>query len=190
VATCIIAILVGLAEDEHLIARSRSLHRTCWAFAILGGLFAIAHLGIFFVDRARTGSRLRVALAGGFFFALFFGAFATYSLGFHWKETRSLCWEGSSATTLEARRRATAEGSSRARSIFNLLPDLVFGVSATCDDAERQLLMIERGECPYQPLPGVTCRCGAELLPRDARCTNPQCVPLAQPRTRCWGDSW
>ncbi len=47
---------------------------------------------------------------------------------------------------------------------------------------------VEAGECPLRPLAGVPCQCGAERLPDDARCEDPECPGIG--RLRCPGDPW
>ena len=92
VAVTVMATGFGLAEDEHILPRSRALHEACWVVAIVGGLFAILCLGAVLVARAGNARALgHRFMVFGFFAALVFGAFATYSLGFHWKETVDLC---------------------------------------------------------------------------------------------------
>ena len=173
VVVCLAAVGVGLAEDERLLPRSRALHETCWAVGVAAGLFALLCVAAVVVAvGARGGAARRVGVVA-FFGAVAFGAFATYSLGFHWKETVSLCWTGRSAPSLDARRRAT-QGGARARSVFSVLPDLVFHFTRECELAEADLAKVARGECPTDPLPGVPCRCGDEQLPA---------TPAARPRS-------
>ncbi|MEJ7730690.1 MAG: hypothetical protein WKG00_15915 [Polyangiaceae bacterium] len=186
-----VGVAVAFAEDERVLPRSRTVRDASWIVAISGGLlFLVAIFGALLAWARERRSKGATVAVVGFLAALLFAGFATYSLGFHWKETVSLCRYGVYGDSIDDRRRATAAGSERARSVFSILPDLVFHFRYECDMAVRELEMIERGECPQSPLKGVPCRCGAEDLPRDARCERPECVALSPPRTRCPADPW
>lgn len=114
-------------------------------------------------------------------------AFCVYSLSSYWKETRNLCWRSQQGDTVEIRERALQEGLERLRSPFSALPELVgFRVSVDCEIGAEDLELVREGECPFYPIEGLPCRCGADRWPDDAQCSYPKCIRYeAEPRLSC-----
>jgi hypothetical protein len=182
--------LVLLLVDEEILPLSRVTARLGGTLLGGGGVATIAGLVVAArgaIAAAPEGRRaaLRRWIVAAALLVPAAAAFSTYSLGFHWKETRALCWSADMEPDLERRRHDLAEAEARLRSPFSWLPELVgFRVSRDCARARADLERLEAGECPTNLLPGAPCRCGAARWPEDARCQHPQCV--GQPRVlRC-----
>lgn len=77
-------------------------------------------------------------------------------------QARASCEVARSAPTLSERRAAVkAAAPARARTAF--FNESVF----SCEEAERELDALSRGECPRLPPDDVACRCGAQKFPVD-----------------------
>lgn len=115
-------------------------------------------------------------------------AFAVYSLSIYWKRTQIECWDAWQGETVEERAAALHRGKQRLGSVFSLLPEAVgFRVSATCEEAERDLARVRSGLCPRYMMRSWPCRCGGDSYPADARCEHPQCQVGANPEQLvCW----
>ncbi len=156
--------LLLLLMDERLIPRMMGTYGLVLGTGV--GLFGWGVVGWL---RARPAANRQASWIGAFA-AVAVAAFATYSLGFYWKETLRICGEALYLDTLDAREARLAVGRAHRSSVFSILPELVGFRVNECDYAEQNLKLLRAGVCPtvYSSIsPSTPCACGAQRWPDD-----------------------